>query len=522
MPDISTLKFDCFFKSNPFQTSQIMNYPHQNLNSTEHLHAANGEKPGLWVWVLALCCVVAIGVSGYLTFATLTSSKIAGCGGNSVFDCSHVTNSKWSTWLGIPVSAMAIGSYLALSVALIGALSLRSAWVKRFAWTAVATFAFSAGLAALWFTGLQVFVLKHLCSYCLVAHSCGIIAAVIAAWKIRQNAHLFKFASPLAAGAMVVLITGQVWQTEPEKFRIETFEVGPKITETFDVPFEAPFEAPGEMSEAPESEIFEAPVAANKKTYRSQLVNLIPVSQMIALTRPLTSMMAFTSPLQSGTANASSGSKSKTGGSANKGEATSKEKKPARRTVGINGGTIKLDVKQWPLNGSADAKHVFVEMMDYNCPNCRRTHKAISGAKEALEGDVAVVILPIPLNVDCNRAVTKTNPKFIESCDIAKLAIAVWRVDPAMFGKFHEAMFTNEHAPTLAEATQIANEMVDRDKLQGELNSGIPTKYIGAMVQLYERAGKGTVPKLMFPGTSIIGEFTSVESLVDVIKQQTK
>ena len=125
--------------------------------------------PRLWVGILTMCCVIAIGVSGYLTYATLTSSKIAGCGGN-LFDCSHVTNSKWSTWLGIPVSIMAIGSYLALSTALIVALSVGSAKVRNLAWTAVSTFAIAAGLAALWFTGLQVFIMNHYCSYCLVAH----------------------------------------------------------------------------------------------------------------------------------------------------------------------------------------------------------------------------------------------------------------------------------------------------------------------------------------------------------------
>ena len=490
-----------------------------NLN---HIESPTSDKSGdraPWVWILALCCVIAISISGYLTWTSLTSSKIAGCGGG-VFDCSHVTNTKWSLWMGLPVSALAIISYLSLGTALVLAITHTSAVVKRFAWTTVAMFALSAGLAALWFTGLQVFTVGHLCSYCLAAHACGIVAAAIAIWKVPNRQNVMKHAAPFATAGIAVLMLGQIYQAEPDKFRIETFEQAPAASEAYEPPSDLLFEAPVESAE---TEIFEAPVAVAKPVNPTNLlVRLLPAERLVFVVRTATSMFAFTSPLQSGN---SAGSDKKAGSDAKADSDTKPAAKPKakeRRTVGINGGTIQLDVKQWPLNGSVDAKHCFVEMLDYNCPNCRKTHKAVSGAKSLLGGDVAVMILPIPLNTACNSAVTKTDPKFIESCDIAKLSIAVWRVDAEKFSKFHEAMFADENAPTLAQATEIAKSMVDGTKLDAELASGVPAKYITSMVQLYERSGKGAVPKLLFPGTSIVGEFTSAESLVDVIKQQTK
>lgn len=471
----------------------------------------NGQHNGAvapWIWILAICCIVAISISGYLTWVSFTSSKIAGCGGG-VFDCSHVTTSKWSMWMGVPVSLLAIGSYLWLATALVFAVFQTSPIVKRFAWTAVMIFALSAGLAAVWFTGLQVFVLKHFCSYCLVAHACGIVAAVIAVWKIPNSKDILKFAAPLAAIGIAALVVGQIYQAEPEKFRIETFEAVPVMSETFDAPFAAPTESVSEGSDSSDSAVFEAPVVSIEKTEAvGVMASFLSAENILALVRPATAMLAFTSPLQSG----------------NSSEAGSDTKTEAkkRRTVGINGGTIKLDVAQWPLSGSVDAKHVFVEMLDYNCPNCRKTHKAVSGAKQILNNDVSVMVLPIPLNTACNSAVTKDNEKFVESCDIAKLAIAVWRVDQVKFREFHEAMFAGEQAMTYAQAKETANSMVDEAKLDAELASGVPGKFIASMVQLYEKSGKGAVPKLMFPGTSIVGEFTSAESLADVIKQQTK
>lgn len=480
-----------------------------------------GEPDGVmrkfapWMGVLAMCCVVAISISGYLAWAALTSSKIAGCGSSSVFNCSHVTNSKWSTLAGIPVSILAIGSYLSLATALAFAIFQPSISVKRFAWSAVLTFALSAGLAALWFTGLQMFVLQHYCQYCLIAHGCGVIAAVVAVWKIPNSLGLLKVAAPLAVSGIAVLVVGQILQAEPQKFRIETYEAAPAAIETFDAPFAAP-------TEDTQSNVFEAPVASSiRSKLNTTFAHWISPQNVSTFVGRAMAMMAITSPVQSGNANQGSATKE-----ASDDAITTKSAEPAkpakRRTVGLSGGAIKLDVTQWPLNGSVDAKHIFVEMLDYNCPNCRKTHKAVSGAKRILENDVAVIILPIPLNTNCNSAVTTTDPKFIESCDIAKLAIAVWRIDPAAFGQFHETMFADDAPKTLTEATTLAQSMVDPGKLQSELASGIPGKYIRSMVQLYERTGKGGVPKLMFPGTSIVGEFSSAQSLADVILEQTK
>ena len=193
-----------------------------------------------------------------------------------------------------------------------------------------------------------------------------------------------------------------------------------------------------------------------------------------------------------------------------------------RRLVAINGGTVKLDVSQWPLSGSPSAKYIFVEMFDYSCPHCRHTHAAIKGASTSLSGDMAVVVLPIPLNANCNNSIQVTNPTFNESCEVSKLAVAVWRIDPVKFTKFHNWMFEGETAPTYAAAKAHADTLVDSQKLDTEIASGVPAQYIAKTVELYKRAGSGNVPKLIFPTTSVVGEFTSAEGLVEIIKQQIK
>jgi len=48
---------------------------------------------------------------------------------------------------------------------------------------------------------------------------------------------------------------------------------------------------------------------------------------------------------------------------------------------------------------------VFVELFDYTCPHCQRTHEAIQGAKTKLGDRLAIISLPLPLDGKCNPTV---------------------------------------------------------------------------------------------------------------------
>lgn len=117
------------------------------------------------VIVLAFVSLVAVLASGYLGWVALTSSKVVGSGGGRIFNCGHVISSRWSLWLGIPVSLLAIGLYARLAGALtVGASSRGSFRTRQIGWSAVTVLAITAGMAALWLISLQIFVLNHLCT----------------------------------------------------------------------------------------------------------------------------------------------------------------------------------------------------------------------------------------------------------------------------------------------------------------------------------------------------------------------
>ncbi|TWU42345.1 vitamin K epoxide reductase family protein [Novipirellula artificiosorum] len=430
--------------------------------------------------LLTICIAIASGASAYLSWSALTSSPIAGCGNGEWFDCGHVTSSQWSLWLGVPVSVLALGLYVTLTLGLVAGASGRfNSKVRQMGWAIVTTAALAAGITAVWFIALQLFVLEHICVYCMIAHACGLVIAVTMLVASPFQAKTMVTMSGLGFVGFAVLAVGQLFTEPPETFRIERFD-SPAVPETELFEFDPP---------ATDDEgLFEAPMIG---------MSIGKVTRWMAAWPGL--MTSGVLVLQEGG-----------------------EEKPEQRVAAVHGGTIRLAVAQWPHSGPEDAKYVFVELFDYCCSHCRHTHKAISGAKEALSGQLAVICLPVPLNSACNPTVRVTNATYNESCQLSTLAVAVWRVDSDRFSDFHNWMFEGDEIPSFAAAKAKAETIVDAEKLKTELASGVPDKYIAKHIEIYRRVGEGTIPKLMFPQTSVVGEFSSVEGLVDLIRRESK
>jgi len=191
---------------------------------------------------------------------------------------------------------------------------------------------------------------------------------------------------------------------------------------------------------------------------------------------------------------------------------------PKPRIITVAGNQVSLNIRHWPLLGRPDAKYVFVEMFDYTCPYCRATHQAVRGAMDHFGNDLAIIALPVPLDAACNRTVGSTAGEHAEACEIAKTAVAVWRVSRRQFAPFHAWLF--EQARTAAEARQHAAELVGERALQDELSLPHAASYIAKHVDLYERVGSGSLPKLLFLTSSVSGSVDSANTLIEMITRE--
>ena len=534
------------------------------------------------LWILRGLCVAGLGISVYLAWTALSMTPVYGCGGGEVIDCGHVLKSKWSKVFGIPVSVPAGGLYASMLV-MLGFAGLNAPRaMKQMVWNALTAGACMAGLAALWFISLQIFALSKICPYCVAVHSCGLTMAALMLRNRFSEPHHKKMAASFSAAAVAGLITVQTMTPEPEVFEVIRYDevTSPEATtavaagdvgsDVFEAPGEV-FAAPGEMFEAPV--VDEAPAASSASSASttteesgeavkaettqpvvSTLLLLVP-PRLLNLTQIMFSAQEVAAsesektadgekPAEAATATegekpaessatTTEGDKPAADGSTKDSGAEATEKKdetaepakaetppaaPARKLITVAGNRVTLDVKQWPLLGHADAQYVFVEMFDYTCPHCRNTHHAIKGAFENYGDKLAILALPVPLERACNDAASGGG--HAGACDLAKISIAVWRVSPEKFHEFHDWMF--ETTRSAASARAHAEKLVGAEKFRKEYGSKIPSEYVKRHVDLYKKVGQGSVPKLLFPKSTINGEINSKSTMVSTIERELR
>src|SRR4051812_37530165 len=105
-------------------------------------------KPGTLI-LMRVVAVAALLVAAYLAGIALSGSRVAGCGPES--GCDQVLQSRWSKWLGIPVSLPAIALYLAVLGFLSRLGPKKRVEEQRRAWRILFGCAIAILGAALWF-----------------------------------------------------------------------------------------------------------------------------------------------------------------------------------------------------------------------------------------------------------------------------------------------------------------------------------------------------------------------------------
>ena len=184
----------------------------------------------------------------------------------------------------------------------------------------------------------------------------------------------------------------------------------------------------------------------------------------------------------------------------------------------VAGDKFRLNAAHWPIIGKPTARYIMVEMFDYTCTHCRNTHKTIKAACQKYGDDLAVITLAVPLNPSCNNAITNSGSHNADSCELARLAIAVWRVKPEAYSGFHSWLFDAGRNRTAREARQQAEQLVGKVALDKELASKTPSAYIARHVELYKKVGSGAVPKMLFPTRIMTCEVNSVAALSGYIE----
>jgi uncharacterized membrane protein len=184
------------------------------------------------------------------------------------------------------------------------------------------------------------------------------------------------------------------------------------------------------------------------------------------------------------------------------------------------------DYHNVPMVGSPDAKYVVNLLFDYKCPHCQKLHFMLNEAVQRYAGKLAFVINPAPLNPGCNPYIPKEVEEYKNSCDLAKIGLAVWLAKRDVFPDFENWMFTFESGdrwrPRSLEAAKAkAIELVGQAKFDSAMNDQWVENYIQTSVRIYGQTiqdGKGGVPRLVYGSLWVIPQPYDVEEFMKILQ----
>lgn len=446
-------------------------------------------RPGL-LFFMRLLAVAALLLSGYLAYVSLSSSAVAGCGPDS--SCDRVLHSRWGYWFGLPVSIPAFALYAAL-ITFLWRLNPKSPIeTQRKAWHALFPAAIVILGAALWFIGVQMFIIKSFCPWCMTTHTVGAILAMLLLsnapvrqapdknWQAEKSVFIppsfTKKLGGFAALGLAILIAGQFLHSRK---LYEVQSVAGNLT------------APDSNATASAA----TPAAATYTTPREAQTNPAPQ----------------TNPAVANTANPSP---------ANQAAPPDPLQGISRPGLGPNAkafefyqGRFVLDLYEVPLIGSPTAPKAMVSLFDYTCHHCRETHPVIMETHKAFGDQLAIVSLPMPLDSKCNYTVRRTPRSHAHACEYAQLGLAVWHANRKVHQQYDDFIFTPAEPPPIESARQYAAQLVGGPaNLEKALSDGWVNQYLKLGIDIYAtnyiHVGNGSMPQIIVGSRLATGTIT--------------
>lgn len=362
-----------------------------------------------WLWAVRLFAAAALALSSYLLLASYRGGA-AGCSGDG--GCGALLASRWSRWFALPVAAPAVGAYFAVLIA-----TFQLQRNTRATWSVLAVIAIAIAGSAIWFIGLQAFVLHRVCPYCMAAHGCGLTLSALILGRL--------FASRNRSG-----------ENDPARF------------------------SAGWLA-------------------RLGILGAATFAVLIAgqwLAQPVASVIAF--------------------------EKTS----------------IRIEREAFPSLGKKGAARFAAVFVDYTCEHCRELHHVVADVLARHPGGFEVVVLPLPLDADCNRNLRKTASPHEHACELARLALAVWRADPGRFPEIDAWLFASGMPATPANARRHAVSLIGEERLQRAEADPAVGATIQRSIEAFTRAGGRQLPVLLLAGQTLVGPIGQLPNARELIE----
>lgn len=458
---------------------------------------------------LVLCVVMAVHSVGGM--------GLVGCAAGSV--CDDVMSGRWSRVLGIvPVSGLAVGVYLALIVSLLCVRFAKDEELVELVEKLLPVFAGVIVGSAVWFIGLMLVEEDGVCRYCLAAHSLGLLEAVLLMVLVGSGRRCGKEGE---AGRMIGegaenCGMGESGENLVEGKRNLRGEVASEIG------CEGGCEGSREAGSGEKiiGERKKCNFVEDKWNFAREKRGFVDncgfggkrgivgkwgfvgkwgmFGAGVMLAAVLAVMQVATAPsvvYQKGSV---------------------EEPLPLVGAVGA------------PVIGDAARAEVVIDILfDYQCSHCQKVHSMLPEVVSRLDGRVAFVLCPCPLSAKCNPYVPREDVRFEGSCELAKIGLAVFGVDPEAFAKYDAWMFEAGEdgwwPRGAGEARAFAEGLVGAGRLAQAMESEWIYERLLQTYELFGRTsagGQGGIPRFICGEQWVVPEAASAEELVGLLASE--
>ena len=217
------------------------------------------------------------------------------------------------------------------------------------------------------------------------------------------------------------------------------------------------------------------------------------------------------------------------GGSTNKDEPGNIHGRDTNNTESANlfpvpGTDLRLQVDRLPMIGSVEATHRIGLLFDYTCHHCRDLHGYMREAVEEFDGQLACVLIPIPLDAKCNKSIEETHPDHVDACEYAKICLAVHLAAPAKYDAFDRWLFSNhKQQKKLDVVRRFAAQLVGAAALEKALANEAMNAQLQQNIRTYELTSENgkdsSMPQTIIEDKIMYGPAGSVDHVKANLKK---
>ena len=446
------------------------------------------QPPSLLICIsIPVIALVAVVVCLLLLWDSVSGNALPGCGPDNASGCSSVLASRWASVLGVPVSGLALIPYIFIFTASLHISGDQPIQWQQIAWKVLIVASFIAVTAAAWFTVLMFLGGTGLCPYCLTIHACGVVLLVLVVTNGPINFRSNDIKAPqiglttvaqlatLAILAVGLLTTCQLL-TPPQMESHVIAGLGDVITAGNTNP------SPNIDSQLPPDGKKKQPVPdINSRDQNHTAPSPSTPNQPAKLPPNIRKLVV-------------------------------------RDSQG-NARTIQFNPLGLPIHGSPYAPKLMLCLFDYTCKHCRIMHNYLKLAQSRYGDQFAIISLPAPLESTCNAQIKETHKSHKNACELAKLALRIWRINQDAFRQFDHWMFESDEPRTLEEAYVHASQLVGYQPLENARKDPWPARQISNNIELQKILPSQSLPALIFGQYFTKGSPANAKTLFDWIEQ---